>query len=363
MSIDFLSRFVGMVVFALLGARLGIDAASFIGYPSEASATLFATFGILLGIIITPWITVRPFRILRQTINEMPIEVLIMALIGGGIGAIFMLLLAYPISLLGPPLGNWLPALLTVIGVYVGANTFAVRAREIWFALANHLSLGNTDARSRSLGQAQRQLLLDTSVLIDGRIVDIAKTGFIGGQLLIPRFVLAELHQVADSSDMLRRKRGRRGLAKLNELQRNDMTLVKIIEEDIEEINDVDNKLVALAQQIDAAIVTNDYNLNKVAHAQGVSALNINLLANAVKVMFIPGETISIHVIQEGRDMGQGVGYLEDGTMVVIENGKAFMDRTINVTVTRSITRDTGRMIFAVPEGDKRALASQELDE
>ncbi|MCU0496162.1 MAG: PIN domain-containing protein [Anaerolineae bacterium] len=363
MSIDFLSRFVGMVVFALIGARVGIDASTFIGYPSEASATLFATFGILLGIIITPWITVRPFRILRQTINEMPIEVLIMALVGGAIGAVFTLLLAYPISLLGAPLGNLLPPLLTVLGVYVGATTFAVRAREIWFVVSHRLAIGNTAARTRTLNQTQRQLLLDTSVLIDGRIVDIAKTGFIGGQLLIPRFVLAELHQVADSSDMLRRNRGRRGLSKLNELQRNDMTLVKIIEEDIEEVNDVDNKLVALAQQMDAAIVTNDYNLNKVAQAQGVAALNINLLANAVKTIYIPGETFSIHVIQEGRDIGQGVGYLEDGTMVVIENGKGFMDRTINVTATRVITRDTGRMIFAVPEGDKRALASQALDE
>jgi len=172
--------------------------------------------------------------------------------------------------------------------------------------------------------------------------------------MLIPRFVLSELHQVADSSDTLRRNRGRRGLTKLNELQRSSVTPVKIIEEDVEEVNEVDDKLVMLAQRLDACLVTNDYNLNKVAHAQGVMVLNVNALANAVKPDLIPGETFPIHIIQEGRDADQGVGYLEDGTMVVVEKGKSFMDRTIRVTVTKSITRDAGRMIFAVPEIDTR---------
>ncbi len=349
MSFDFISRIVGMIILALLGARLGVDAASFIGYPREVAATLFALSGALMGLILTPWLTVRPFSILRRAINGMPVEMLLMAALGAILGLLVALLLAYPLSLLGAPLGTLLPLLVSSAAVYLGATTFALRSRELWAILVS----GEARNRHGSTPGEQRQLLIDTSVLIDGRIVEIAKTGFLGGILLVPRFVLSELHQVSDSSDMLRRNRGRHGLNKLNELQRNEVTMVKMIEDDIEDIPDVDNKLIALARQINADIITNDYNLNKVANAQGVSVLNINLLANAVRSVYIPGETFTIHVIQEGRDPGQGVGYLKDGTMVVIENGKAYMDRHINVVVTRLINRETGRMIFAVPEDEK----------
>lgn len=358
MSFDFISRIVGMIVFALLGARLGMDATEFIGYPREVSATLFALSGALIGLVLTPWLTVRPFSILRRAINGMPVEMLLMAALGAILGLIISLLLAYPLSLLGAPLGNLLPLLLSSAAVYLGATTFAVRSRELWAILVSR------EARNRSgSSQGERQLLIDTSVLIDGRIVDIAKTGFLGGTLLVPRFVLAELHQVSDSSDMIRRNRGRHGLNKLNELQRNEVTMVRMIEDDIEEIPAVDNKLIALAQKLNADIVTNDYNLNKVANAQGVSVLNIHMLANAVRSLYIPGETFTIHVIQEGRDAGQGVGYLKDGTMVVIENGKAYMDRHINVVVTRLINRETGRMIFAVPEDEKTRYTPPTDDE
>jgi uncharacterized protein YacL len=359
MSFDFISRILGMILFALVGARLGIDAAEFIGYPREASATLLALSGALIGLILTPWITVRPFSILRRTINGMPVEMLLMALLGGMLLLVITLLLAYPLSLVGQPLGSLLPLLVSSAGLYLGATTFAVRSRELWSVLVNREGGRNRSGSS----QGDRQLLIDTSVLIDGRIVEIAKTGFLGGTLLVPRFVLSELHQVADSSDTLRRNRGRHGLNKLNELQRNEVTMVKMIEDDIEDIPDVDNKLIALAQQISADIVTNDYNLNKVANAQGVNVLNINLLANAVRSVYIPGETFTIHVIQEGRDAGQGVGYLKDGTMVVIENGKAYMDRHINVMVTRLINRETGRMIFAVPEDEKARYSPTASDD
>lgn len=350
MSLDFLSRIVGMVVFAIGGARIGIDLAPTLGIPETLSWFLCSLVGVLIGIILTPWLTVRPVKLLRQSINELSIEVLFMALIGTFIGLTLALLLAYPLSLLPAPFGGLIPPLVSATAAYLGATTFGLRSRELWDMLANK---GVKNARMMTL-QSNRQLLIDTSVLIDGRIVDIAKTGFLGGVILVPRFVLSELHQVADSSDMLRRNRGRRGLVKLNELQRTDATLVKIIEEDIEEITEVDNKLVALAIQMEASVVTNDFNLNKVAQAQGVPVLNINSLANAVRTVYIPGETFTIHIIQEGRDMGQGVGYLEDGTMVVVENGKSFMDRMISVTVTRLINRDTGRMIFAVPENEAR---------
>jgi uncharacterized protein YacL len=213
-----------------------------------------------------------------------------------------------------------------------------------------------TLSRGRTLAQlagTERQLLLDTSVLIDGRIVDIAKTGFIGGTLIVPRFVVSELHRVADSSDNQRRARGRRGLAKLNELQRENSIAFKIIEDDAEEEREVDDKLVALALRLNAPVVTIDFPLNQVAKAQGATVLNINSLANAVRSIYIPGETFAIRILQEGKEANQGVGYLEDGTMVIVENGKPFMDRTIYVEVTKAITKDTGRIIFATPDDGK----------
>ena len=190
---------------------------------------------------------------------------------------------------------------------------------------------------------------MDTSVLIDGRIVEIAQTGFLGGKLIVPRFVLSELHQVADSSDSIKRNRGRRGLAILNELQRDPQIELRIIEDDITLLSEVDDKLVALAVQRNGGIITNDFNLNQVATAQNVMVLNINALANAVRSIYIPGESFSIYVLQEGREENQGVGYLEDGTMVIIENGNNYLDRTINVEVTRLITREAGRILFAKP--------------
>jgi uncharacterized protein YacL len=274
------------------------------------------------------------------------------ALVGLGIA----LLVAYPLSLLPPPLNQLLPPAISVLAGYLGVSIFSRRAREVWDVLGDRMGV----KRSRLLAmQSSRQLLLDTSVLIDGRIVEISKTGFVGGTLLIPRFVLTELHQVADSSDPLRRNRGRRGLIKVNELQRNNIVPVKVIDDDIEEIAEVDDKLVALAIQMDAYLVTNDYPLSKVAEGQGVTVLNINLLSNAVRSVYIPGETFPLHIIQEGRDVGQGVGYLEDGTMVVVENGKNYMDRTVPVTVTKLINREAGRMIFAVPENEAKNLAQQ----
>jgi len=356
MTPDFVSRLVGTVIFALLGARLGADSASTLGLPIEVTSVIFSLVGVLVGLILTPWLTVRPLRAIRQTINEMPIEVLITGLAGLAIGLTIALLLAYPLSQLQGWTGNLLPPLVSVAAGYLGLTIFTVRSREIWD------TVGNVTGGKRRLmfgSGTDRQVLLDTSVLIDGRIVDIAKTGFLGGTLAVPRFVITELHQVADSSDMLRRNRGRHGLSKLNELQRDGIMPFKIIEEDIPGINEVDDKLIALAVQMNAPIITNDYPLNRIAETQGVTVLNVNSLANAVRSQYLPGDTFPIRIIQEGRELDQGVGYLEDGTMVVVEGGKSFMDRTINVTVTKFINRDTGRMYFSVPENSvKRPVAA-----
>jgi uncharacterized protein YacL len=203
-------------------------------------------------------------------------------------------------------------------------------------------------------GGATGEILLDTSVIIDGRIVDISQTGFIQGALLIPRFVLNELQHVADSPDMLRRNRGKRGLEVLSELQQRSRTPVRFIDDDFEGISAVDEKLVLLAKRRNIPVMTNDYNLNRVAELQGVTVLNINELANAVKAIFLPGEVIDIHIVMEGREPDQGVGYLEDGTMIVVEDGKRYMDRTIPVLITRYIVTNAGRMYFAQPEGSLR---------
>lgn len=350
MTADFASRLIGLVVFTLIGIRFGVDMAGFISLPPESSGFILGLTGMLFGIVITPWITVRPVRAIRRSISEWPAERLLMSIIGLFFGLLIALLAAYPLSLLGDPIGIYAPIAIAIIFGYLGLTVFGVRAKEF----ADLFSGRGGRGTSRGPVVGARKLLLDTSVLIDGRITDIAETGFLGGVLLVPRFVLSELHRVADSSDPLRRNRGRRGLNMLNKLQRSEVIAVRMVEEDFEEISAVDDKLIALALQINASVVTNDYNLNQVANAQSVEVLNINQLANAVRSIYIPGEKFAIRVFQEGKDEGQGVGYLEDGTMVVVENGRRYMDRTINVEVTKLINRETGRMIFAVPESDNR---------
>jgi uncharacterized protein YacL len=192
--------------------------------------------------------------------------------------------------------------------------------------------------------------LLDTSVIIDGRIADIAKTGFIAGTIVVPKFVLNELQHIADSSDGLRRNRGRRGLEVLNQLQKESTVPVEFTDQDVPGVREVDDKLVALAKQLNCPVLTNDYNLNHVASLQGVRVLNINELANAIKVVFLPGEALSVTVIQEGKEQGQGVAYLDDGTMVVIDDGRRHIGRDLNVVVTKIFQTQAGRMIFARPE-------------
>jgi len=346
MTADFMFRMIGAVVFTLLSVRWGVTSATALSLTPEAGSFLFGLVGLLFGLIMTPWLTTRPVKAIRRSINEWPIERLLMSILGVLTGLLIALLAAYPLSLLNPPFGTLVPAVLVFICAYLGLNIFGVRSKEITDTVRN----GFSKQPARIASTMSRKLILDTSVLIDGRITDIAETGFLGGSLIVPRFVLSELHRVADSSDPLRRNRGRRGLNMLNKLQQNEYIPLRIVEEDFEDIQQVDDKLVAITQQMNALLVTNDFNLNQVAEAQGVTVLNINALANAVRSVYIPGEVFAIRIIQEGRDDGQGVGYLDDGTMVVVENGQNYMDRTIPVEVTKLINRPTGRMIFAEPE-------------
>jgi uncharacterized protein YacL len=350
MSSFLIFRIVGLIVFSLFGSRVGAALAHLTDFTADETSMIFAGLGALVGLVATPWITIVPFRFWRRNASEMTVPRLMLAILGGIVGLTVALMLAFPLSLLGDPLGRLLPALVSVVCGYLGMNLFNTRSSEILDVFSEKIM-----GRQRRLQPfSTRQLLLDTSVLIDGRIVEIAETGFIGGTLIIPRFVLSELHRVADSSDPLRRNRGRRGLAKLNELQRNNDLPVKIIDDDPEDFSEVDAKLVALSILLSASLVTNDFNLNQVADAQGVDVLNINALANAVRSVYIPGETFDIRIIQQGRDANQGIGYLDDGTMVVVESGQKFMNRNVGVEVTKLINRPTGRMIFAVPQGKAR---------
>ena len=188
--------------------------------------------------------------------------------------------------------------------------------------------------------------ILDTSVIIDGRIADICETGFLEGDFLVPQFILLELQHIADSADSMKRARGRRGLDILNRMQKMHQINVKIVENDFPKIREVDSKLVALGKQLDAKVVTNDFNLNKVAELQGVTVLNINELANAIKPLVLPGEPLRVFVIKEGKESNQGVAYLEDGTMVVVDNGRKLIGKNVNVTVTSVLQTTAGRMIF-----------------
>ena len=188
--------------------------------------------------------------------------------------------------------------------------------------------------------------ILDTSVIIDGRISDICETGFLEGTFILPQFILQGLQYIADSSDPLKRARGRRGLDILHKIQKMADLNVKIIEEDFPKIKDVDSKLVALAKVLNAKIITNDFNLNKVAELQGVAVLNINELANAVKPVVLPGETMKVFVLKEGKEVGQGVAYLDDGTMVVVENARRYIGKNVEVAVTSVLQTTAGRMIF-----------------
>lgn len=188
--------------------------------------------------------------------------------------------------------------------------------------------------------------ILDTSVIIDGRISDICETGFLEGTFVLPQFILQELQYIADSSDPLKRARGRRGLDILHKIQKMADLNVKIIEEDFPKVKDVDSKLVALAKVLNAKIITNDFNLNKVAELQGVAVLNINELTNAVKPVVLPGETMKVFVLKEGKEVGQGVAYLDDGTMVVVENARRYIGKNVEVAVTSVLQTTAGRMIF-----------------
>ncbi len=355
MAAEIIFRVLGFILFGIIGWLAGTAWAdtSVLNATSLRYILPLTVVGAVIGAVIAPWLTTRPAAWVKRTITELTAAQLLAASIGLVIGLAIAALAAFPLSFLPWPFRGILPTIAAIVFGYLGITVMVLRQREI-FALFRRR--GPADAELETHGhtdtataEKEETLLLDTSVIIDGRIADVAHTGFIRATMLVPRFVLAELQYIADSADSLRRNRGRRGLEMLNRMQKDSPVPVRIIDMDIDGVRQVDAKLVQLARQINAPIVTNDYNLNRVAGLQGVQVLNINELSNAVKSVVLPGEAMTVRVIQEGKEVNQGIAYLDDGTMVVIENGRRYIDTDVDVLVTKVLQTNAGRMIFAAP--------------
>jgi len=268
-------------------------------------------------------------------------------LIGAAVGSILGIVGAYLIGSLisrqesmavAPETKTFLTLSLTFFMAYVGLMVGAAKGDYLDLSALGGIFSDKTSRRDYKI--------LDTSVIIDGRIADVAETGFLGGTIVIPQFILRELQQVADSPDSSKRQRGRRGLDMLNRLQNNNALDIQIVETDFPAVREVDLKLIELGKQLDAVIVTNDFNLNKVAQLRGVQVLNINELANALKPVVLPGEAMRVFILKEGKEYNQGVAYLDDGTMVVVDNARKLIGRNADIAVTSVLQTTAGKMIF-----------------
>ncbi len=335
---------------------------------------LGAILGGLLGFFLSPYLIrrLKKFSIWVETqLGKMPIHDVIAGAIGLSIGLIIANLLGYSFAKI-PVVGDYIPVIFSIVFGYLGIHV-TIKKREELAGLFDFIprfmkelsrareaknqadktggvpAAAGVPAGGKAPAADKLYKLLDTSVIIDGRIADICDTGFIEGTLLIPVFVLEELQHIADSADVLKRTRGRRGLDILQRIRQGTKVKVEITNVDFDDIAEVDSKLVRLGQQVGGKIITNDFNLNKVAQLRGVPVLNINELSNAVKPVVIPGETMRVTVVKSGKEPGQGVAYLDDGTMIVIENGHRHMNETIQVEVTSALQTAAGRMIFAKP--------------
>ena len=352
MSTEFIFRIVGMILFGILGALWGFQFGGDNLGESLRYSLIIGLLAALAGLVLTPYITTRPARWIRARLSRLSAETLFAGLVGMVVGLLTAALLAFPLSLLPPPLGQILPFVGVLVFTWLGVSLFVMRQGDIMGLFSTLSGRGGESGSSSSWTNLNRTILLDTSVIIDGRVADIAKTGFLPGTLLIPRFVLNELQYIADSPDGLRRQRGRRGMEVLAELQKLPNILVRISDINAEGVREVDDKLVVLARQLKCPILTNDYNLNRVAELQGVTILNINELANAIKSVVLPSEHMNLNIFQEGKEFGQGVGYMDDGTMVVVENGHDFIGEYKDVVVTKVLQTAAGRMIFARVEDE-----------
>lgn len=311
-----------------------------------------ALVGGLIFFILSPLI-IRKFTELagamEKQLDNMPMHQVLTSTVGLITGLVIAVLVTQILQFVGASIVTTaFSGIVYVVLGYTGLNIGRRRGKEMQLPLVEGQAQGKERRFSfmRGTAPASTAKILDTSVIIDGRVFDICKTGFLEGELVIPQFVLAELRHIADSSDALRRNRGRRGLDVLNRIQTELKIPVRIEEMDYDDIAEVDVKLLRLARQMGGIVVTNDYNLNKVAGVTGVRVLNINELANAVKPVVLPGEEMTVQIVREGKEPGQGVGYLDDGTMIVVDNARRHVGETIDVVVTTVLQTSAGRMIF-----------------
>jgi uncharacterized protein YacL len=347
-------RVLGAALGGLIGLVLAEGAGLFRG--ADYAGALLAAWvvaWIVVGFAILPYLTLVPAMWLISRVEDLSTAEFVTAVVGLTLGLLMGLLLGVPLSNLDEPFGSVLPLGVSLfLGLGMLGLTVAKRRDLIVAAQAVGFLRRPDDDHRPTDRSGEPRIIVDTSAIIDGRIAEIVESGFIFGTLVIPRFVLDELQHIADSSDTLRRNRGRRGLEILNRMQKEPGTPVEIVEDTVPSESEVDGKIVALARSRSGVILTNDFNLNRVAELQGVRVMNINSLANAVKPAVLPGEELRVRVIQEGKEAGQGVGFLDDGTMIVVEGGARHIDKDLDVAVTRVLQTVAGRMIFAQPRLD-----------
>jgi uncharacterized protein YacL len=308
-----------------------------------------AIIGLFIGFIVALFVIQ-----IEESIRKVSLRVIFGGVVGMIVGLLIAVMLAYGLNFVSmekQQVVPWIYALLTGIMAYLGLLLGSKKIEEFsFFGFGQNKDAGD-------------QRVLDTSVIIDGRIADISETGFLQGNLIVPRFVLDELQHIADSPDSMKRSRGRRGLDVLNRMQRGAGINIEVMDQDFPKLKGVDAKLVALAKKINAKIITNDFNLNKVAELQGIKILNVNELANALKPVVLPGETMTVKIIKEGKEPGQGVAYLDDGTMIIVDHAQKHQGANVEVLVTSVLQTTAGRMIFSelkaiVPEKKVVGLAN-----
>jgi uncharacterized protein YacL len=339
---QFISR--SLLLFAII---VGVWASYFANHYLHLRTGWRIAVGMLTAVIFYTAVAVllkaagKGIRGFNRLLDNTSIEIMVGGVLGLLVGVLLGLITVYPLSMIRG-LGGYLTLIIFLLCGYLGLRIGTHRALELW----QLLPISSSEKYDGEENHAATCKVLDTSAIIDGRIYDVALSKFLEGTLLVPVFVIEELQHIADSSDTLRRSKGRRGLELLSKMNQHSGIKIDIIETDIPEEKEVDMKLVRLCKQINASIITNDYNLNKVAELQGIKVLNINELTNAVKVVVYPGETMMINVLKAGREPGQGVGYLEDGTMVVVEDGQYELGNNLEVMVTSVFQTAAGRMIF-----------------
>ena len=360
----------------VIGWRLGLyiselssDSEEFL--PWGLASTLA---GVIIGGVLVPYLILKPWRISAEYIDSLPGSALISGTAGLLVGLAVASLVSIPLYTLSGWPGWGVPVIVSVVlgvfgltlgvqrerdvrAIFPGLEAPASRARGSTMNGEGVTSNGNgwtgkADKVKSATSSRNGNILVDTSAIIDGRIADLSITGFLEGSLVVPRFVLDELRHIADSSDPLRRNRGRRGLEVLGKLRKDDAVPLQVLDVGVENGNEVDAVLVQLAREMKSAILTTDYNLNRVAELQGVQVLNVNELANALKSIVLPGEELRVNIVQEGKEAGQGVAYLDDGTMVVVEGGRRYLNAFHDVAVTRVLQTSAGRIIFAQPKGE-----------